>query len=166
MSAQEIILPHNETQVLIIDDSRSIQQFVGDLLRKAGYVVSSAGDGESGLALIGSSEPDIVLLDVEMPGMSGLQVLDQLAGEKSLFAIILFTSRSTLEQIVEGLNKGADDYIVKPFQPDELLARVASAKRSVAMKRDLVFARQQADEALARLLESQSQLVEEKKYRP
>jgi signal transduction histidine kinase len=163
MSAQEIILPHNETQVLIIDDSRSIQLFVGELLQKAGYAVSSASDGESGLALIKSSEPDVVLLDVEMPGMSGLQVLDQLAGKRSLFAIILFTSRSTLEQIVEGLNKGADDYIVKPFQPDELLARVASAKRSVAMKRELAFARQQADEALAKLRESQSQLVEEKK---
>jgi signal transduction histidine kinase len=163
MSAQENQQPHNETQVLIIDDSRSIQMFVGELLQKAGYAVSSASDGESGLALIKSAEPDVVLLDVEMPGMTGLQVLDQLAGKRSLFAIILFTSRSTLEQIVEGLNKGADDYIVKPFQPDELLARVASAKRSVVMKRELAFARQQADEALEKLRESQSQLVEEKK---
>jgi signal transduction histidine kinase len=163
MIAQENQLPHKETQVLIIDDSRSIQQFVGELLHKAGYAVSNAGDGESGLALIETCEPDVVLLDVEMPGMNGLQVLDKLAGKRSLFAIILFTSRSSLEQIVEGLNKGADDYIVKPFQPDELLARVASAKRSVVMKRELAFARQQADEALASLRESQSQLVEEKK---
>ncbi|NVN93188.1 MAG: response regulator [Desulfuromonadales bacterium] len=155
-------LPHN-ANILIIDDSRSIQVFVQELLHGAGYAVSSAYDGESGLALIHPSEPNVVLLDVEMPGMTGLQLLDQLAGKSRLFAIIMFTTRSALDQIVEGLTKGADDYIVKPFQPEELLARVASAKRSVAMKRELAQAHRQADEALLRLGEAQSQLIEEKK---
>lgn len=155
--------PQKDAHVLIIDDSRSIQQFVGDLLHEAGYAVSSAFDGESGLALICSSEPDVVLLDVEMPGMTGLQVLDQLSGKRPLFSIIMFTTRSSIEQIVEGLSKGADDYIVKPFKPEELLARVASARRTVALKRQLAGARRQAEEALARLCETQSQLIEEKK---
>src|SRR5664279_5248503 len=134
MNAQENQQPQKDAQVLIIDDSRSIQHFVGELLHEAGYAVSSAYDGDRGLELIGSSEPDIVLLDVEMPGMSGLQVLDQLAGKKPFFSIIMFSTRSSLEQIVEGLTNGADDYIVKPFRPDELLARVAAARRTVALK--------------------------------
>jgi signal transduction histidine kinase len=163
MSPDVNITPQKDSHVLIIDDSRSIQQFVGDLLHEAGYVVSSAFDGMSGLALIGSSEPDVVLLDVEMPGMTGLQVLDQLAGKRPLFAIIMFTTLSAIEQIVDGLNRGADDYIVKPFKPEVLLARVAAAQRTVALKRELAGARQQAEEALTRLRETQSQLVEEKK---
>lgn len=163
MIAEENQKPQQDAHVLIIDDSRSIQQFVGDLLHDAGYAVSSAYDGCSGLALIGSSDPDVVLLDVEMPGMSGLQVLDQLAGNRPLFAIIMFTTRSSLDQIVEALSKGADDYIVKPFKPEELLARVAAAKRSVALKRELAYAHRQAEEALIRLRKTQSQLIEEKK---
>lgn len=163
MIVQENQLRQKGTQVLIIDDSRSIQAFVRELLHDAGYAVSSAYDGESGLALISSSEPDVILLDVEMPKMTGLQVLDQLAEERNLFSIIMFTTRSSLDQIVEGLSKGADDYIVKPFQPEELLARVAAARRSVALKRDLAFARQQAYETLVRLRETQSELIEEKK---
>lgn len=163
MIAEENQKPQQGAHVLIIDDSRSIQQFVGGLLHEAGYEVSSAYDGKSGLALIGSSEPDVVLLDVEMPGMTGLQVLDQLAEKRPLFSIIMFTTRSSIDQIVEGLSKGADDYIVKPFKPEELLARVAAARRTVALKRELADAHRQAEEALIRLRETQSQLVEEKK---
>jgi signal transduction histidine kinase len=163
MISEENQKPEQGAHVLIIDDSRSIQQFVGDLLHDSGYAVSSAYDGCSGLALIGSSEPDVVLLDVEMPEMSGLQVLDHLAGNRPLFAIIMFTTCSSLHQIVEALSKGADDYIVKPFKPEELLARVAAARRSVALKRELAYAHRQAEEALIRLRETQSQLIEEKK---
>jgi len=163
MSTHENQKPQKNSRVLIIDDSRSIQQFVGDLLSEAGYAISSAYDGENGLALIGSSEPDVVLLDVEMPGMGGLQVLDRLAEKRPLYSIIMFTTRSSIDQIVEGLSKGADDYIVKPFKTEELLARVAAVRRTVALKRELAGARLQAEEALQRLCETQSQLVEEKK---
>lgn len=152
-------------RVLIIDDSRSIQRYVSELLAEAGYDVSSAFDGISGLDLIAGTEPDVVLLDVEMPGMDGIQVLGRLAETKHLFAVIMFTTNSSLEQIVGGLNKGADDYITKPFQAVELLARVAAAERSVALKRELALARRQANESLMQLHKTQAQLVEEKKIR-
>ncbi|MDD2364822.1 MAG: response regulator [Desulfuromonadaceae bacterium] len=150
-------------RVLIIDDSRSIQQYVTELLEKSGYTVSNAFDGLSGLEMIAATDPDVVLLDVEMPEMDGLQVLGKLSKTQHLFAVIMFTTKSSLEHIVEGLTSGADDYITKPFQAMELLARVASAERSVALKRELALARQKANDSLMRLHKAQAQLVEEKK---
>lgn len=163
MTSPEAAYPLQASRVVVIDDSRSIQGFVVNLLREAGYDAEGALDGISGLGLIESSEPDVILLDVEMPGMNGLQVLDRLACTQHLFAIIICTTHSEKDVIVDAFARGADDYIVKPFDDNELIARVAAAERSVALKRSLLNARRRADASLAELRETQARLIEEKK---
>jgi signal transduction histidine kinase len=149
--------------VLIVDDSRSIRSLVSGLLSASGYTVLVAANGEEGLELVRSRDVDIVLLDIEMPGLNGFQVLERLSLEPRLFAVIMFTTLSGVDKIVEALNQGADDYITKPFREDELLARVAAASRSVAMKRALQHARHLEAEALAKLQMAQTRLIEEQK---
>lgn len=139
--------------MVVIDDSRSIRAFVVSLLKEAGYDAEAAPDGVAGLELVALHEPDVILLDVEMPGMSGLQVLDRLAGQQHLFSIIICTTHSEMELIVDAFTRGADDYIVKPFNEKELLARVAAAERTVALKRTLSDACHRADEFQTRLIE-------------
>jgi signal transduction histidine kinase len=150
---------------LIIDDSRSVRSVVCDLLSSAGYAVCEAANGEEGLALARSRDVDVILLDVEMPVMDGFQVLERLSQEPRLFAVIMFTTQSSVEKVVHALTMGADDYIAKPFREEELQARVAAAGRSVAMKRDLERARLRADAALLRLQETQARLFEQQKIR-
>lgn len=149
--------------VLIVDDSRSIRNLVSDLLSSSGYTVLMAANGDEGLELVRSCNVDIVLLDIEMPVLDGLQVLERLSMEPRLFAVIMFTTQSGVERIAAALNTGADDYITKPFREEELLARVAAAGRSVAMKRALQRAHQLETETLARLQMAQARLVEEQK---
>ena len=150
-------------RVVVIDDSRSIRVHVVTLLRDAGYNAEGASDGGAGISLVYGHEPDVILLDVEMPGMSGLEVLDVLAGKQHLYSIIMCTTHSEMEQIVDALNRGADDYIVKPFNEQELLARVSAAERTVSLKKSQAAACRRADESLATLRETQAWLIEEKK---
>lgn len=155
----------SQPSVLIIDDSRSVRSVVSDLLTSAGYEVCEAANGEEGLVHVESRDIDVILLDVEMPGLSGFQVLERLSREPRLFSVIMFTTQSAVEKVVHALTMGADDYIAKPFREEELLARVAAASRSVAMKRDLQQARLRADTALVTLQETQARLFEEQKIR-
>jgi signal transduction histidine kinase len=149
--------------VLIVDDSASIRGYVSELLAKAGYAVLEADNGCACLSLLEATHPDVVLLDVEMPGMSGLEVLRTAALTPHLFSIILFTTQSSLEQIAAGLDLGADDYIVKPFQEVYLLARIQAAVRNARHKRALAVARQETEATLARLQRAQQNVVEQEK---
>lgn len=149
--------------VLIIDDSKAVQQYVKELLVKNGYSVAIAPDGYTGMECINRNAPDVILLDVEMPGMSGIEVLDVLNAEQLLFSIILFTTQSSLENRVKALNMGADDYITKPFEEIELLARVRSGWRTALLKKELASAKDQAFDILKSLHEAQRRLVEEQK---
>jgi DNA-binding response OmpR family regulator len=136
---------------------------VSELLSVSGYDVQTAEDGHKGLEAVSIFRPDVVLLDVEMPGISGLEVLSRLNSSVHYFSIIMFTSLSSLPQIVEALRMGADDYITKPFHNDELLARVEAAIRTARMKVELIEARQSSDDALAHLKIAQEKLVVEEK---
>lgn len=150
--------------VLIVDDSTSIRSYVFELLTQGGYLVQEAENGSVCLTTLDSSPPpDVVLLDVEMPEMSGLEVLRAMGLKPRLFSIILFTSQSSLEQIAAGLDLGADDYVIKPFQEMDLLARIRAGVRNARHKRALVKARQETDAALARLQRAQGKLVEQEK---
>lgn len=150
--------------VLIVDDSTSVRSFVSELLTQGGYLVQEAENGSVCLATLDTSPPpDVVLLDVEMPEMSGLEVLRAMGLKPRLFSIILFTSQSSLEQIAAGLDLGADDYVIKPFQEIDLLARIRAGVRNARHKRALVKARQETDAALARLQRAQGKLVEQEK---
>jgi signal transduction histidine kinase len=155
--------PEENPTVLIVDDSRSIRRYVEELLVKEGYNVITAADGFAGLESINRDAPDLILLDVEMPGMSGIEVLDVLGMEQRLSSIILFTTRSSLENRVQGLNMGADDYITKPFVESELLARVRAGLRTAKLKKELAYARNRALDALNKLHDAQRRIIDEQK---
>jgi two-component system alkaline phosphatase synthesis response regulator PhoP len=114
--------------VLVIDDEPKIADLCRDYLRAAGYGVLTAGDGAEGLALARRERPDLVVLDLMLPGMDGLDVCRALRREGSL-PIIMLTARVDESDRLVGLELGADDYLTKPFSPRELVARVRSVLR-------------------------------------
>jgi diguanylate cyclase (GGDEF)-like protein len=118
-------------RVLVIDDEPDIAELVGVTLRTAGYAVEVAHGGNEGLALASARPPAVVLLDVMMPGITGLQVCEALRQDvaTATTSIIMLTAKRATADQVEGLRRGADDYITKPFDPDELVARVETAVR-------------------------------------
>jgi len=148
--------------VLIVDDSRAVRAFVRELLEKVGYAVIEADDGIKGLEAISTSNPDVVLLDIEMPNKTGLEVLAELDSTHRLFSVILFTTLSSLDAIVDGLESGADDYIVKPIKEAEFLARITAAVRIAHNKRLLFEARNTAERTVEQLRRMQGIISEQK----
>ncbi len=116
------------TKILIIDDEPSIVNLVSAYLKPEGYEVYTASDGPSGLKAARAFKPDIVLLDVMLPGMDGIELLSRLRRETQVY-VILLTARTEETDKVVGLTVGADDYVTKPFSPRELVARIKSALR-------------------------------------
>ena len=115
--------------LVIVDDETAVQDSLSRTLRFEGYTVSIAGDGAAGLALVRSEEPDGVLLDVTMPLLGGLEVCRVLRAEGNTVPILMLTARTAVTDRVAGLDAGADDYLVKPFALQELLARVRALLR-------------------------------------
>jgi two-component system cell cycle response regulator len=115
--------------ILIADDSLVVRAVVRSDLEEEGYLVIEAGDGPAAVALCRQHRPDVVLLDVEMPGLDGHQVLKQLKADVELakIPVVFLTGRTSTDDIVAGLRGGAHDYLKKPFESAELLARVGSA---------------------------------------
>jgi len=111
-------------RVLLIEDSPRLQTSVGRGLRKAGYAVDIAGDGKQGLWLAESNEYDSVILDLMLPGLDGLSLLRRLRQQENNVPVLILTARDTVDDRVRGLQQGADDYLIKPFALEELLARV------------------------------------------
>ena len=115
-------------RILIVEDEAAIARFVELELRHEGYQVDKAEDGRAGLEQALAGQYDLVLLDIMLPGLSGLEVLRRLRREKDT-PVILLTARDTVMDKVSGLDMGADDYITKPFAIEELLARIRTALR-------------------------------------
>jgi two-component system alkaline phosphatase synthesis response regulator PhoP len=115
-------------RVLVVDDEPKIVEVVGDYLRSAGFSVTTAADGEGAVASARARPPDLVLLDLGLPGLDGLDVARELR-RASPVPIIMLTARGEEADRVLGLELGADDYLVKPFSPRELLARVRAVLR-------------------------------------
>jgi DNA-binding response OmpR family regulator len=115
-------------RVLVVDDEPKIVEVVGDYLRSAGFSVTTAADGEGAVALARARPPDLVVLDLGLPGLDGLDVARALRGTSPV-PIIMLTARGEEADRVLGLELGADDYLVKPFSPRELLARVRAVLR-------------------------------------
>ena len=113
-------------KILIVEDEAAIARFVELELRHEGYAVDKTEDGRSGLDQALAEAYDLILLDIMLPGLSGLEVLRRLRREKDT-PVILLTARDTVMDKVSGLDMGADDYITKPFAIEELLARIRSA---------------------------------------
>jgi two-component system OmpR family response regulator len=116
-------------RLLVVDDEPDIVELLSASLRFAGYDVSSAANGKEALELAKSFRPDLVLLDVMMPGMDGFSVLTRLRGEGHRVPVLFLTARDATEDKVRGLTNGADDYVTKPFSLSEVLARIAAILR-------------------------------------
>lgn len=116
------------TKILVIDDEPSIVNLVQAYLKPEGYEVFTATDGPSGLKSARAFKPDLIVLDVMLPGMDGLELLSRLRRESQVYVIMLTARTEETDKIV-GLSMGADDYVTKPFSPRELVARVKSALR-------------------------------------
>lgn len=122
-------------KLLVVEDERRLAQVLADGLREAGYVVDVALDGEEGEELALTGGYDVVLLDLMLPRRDGLEVCRELRRRRVDSAVLMLTARDTLEDKVEGLDVGADDYLTKPFQFPELLARVRSLLRRGSRQR-------------------------------
>lgn len=118
----------SEKTVLVVDDEALVRSLVVRLLEASDYRVVEAPDAISAAELIGSAKPDLIILDVGLPGMSGLELLDHVRRSSNLPVIVL-SGRGLEDDRVRGLQQGADDYVVKPFLHGELVARVESVLR-------------------------------------
>ncbi|GAA2128229.1 MULTISPECIES: MtrAB system response regulator MtrA [Glycomyces] len=115
-------------RVLVVDDDPALAEMLGIILRTEGFTPTFVTDGEKALAAFKEHRPDIVLLDLMLPGMSGIDVAKAIRGESGV-PIVMLTAKSDTVDIVLGLESGADDYIVKPFKPKELVARIRARLR-------------------------------------
>lgn len=120
-----------EERILVVDDEHDITALVAYHLAKAGYRVATAGDGSAALKAIAAEPPDLVVLDLMLPGRSGLEVLEEIRRNEqtSGIGIILLTARKDEPDRIAGLARGADDYLTKPFSPEELVLRVGAVLR-------------------------------------
>jgi two-component system, OmpR family, response regulator MprA len=121
-------------RILVVDDERAVRESLRRALELEGYEVELAADGREALYLLSSEEPDpdAVLLDVLMPGIDGLEVCRRLRRSGSRLPVLMLTARAEVENRVEGLDAGADDYVTKPFALEELLARLRALLRRTA----------------------------------
>jgi DNA-binding response OmpR family regulator len=127
-------------RVLLVEDSERLQRSIAAALKKSGYAVDVTGNGEDGWWLAKSNNYDAIVLDIMLPGLDGLSILEKLRTAKKSTHVLLLTAKDTVEDRVRGLRLGADDYLVKPFALEELLARVQSlCRRSYGQKSSRVI---------------------------
>ena len=122
-------------KILVVDDEPRIARLVGDYLRQAGFQVLHAADGRAALDVFEGEQPDLVVLDLGLPEIDGLDVVRRLRSDSNV-PIVILTARSDETDRVVGLELGADDYVVKPFGPKELVARIRAVLRRVAVVPD------------------------------
>ncbi|HMO00235.1 MAG TPA: response regulator transcription factor [Miltoncostaeaceae bacterium] len=118
------------SSILIVEDEERIASFVDKGLRSSGFATAIAGDGESGLAMAASGRFDLVVLDLGLPDIDGIEVLRRMRGRGMNAPVVILTARDGVHSTVEGLEGGADDYVTKPFRFEELLARIRARLRS------------------------------------
>jgi two-component system OmpR family response regulator len=116
-------------RLLLIEDDLTITSFVGKGLRQAGFVVEHASDGKTGLQMALSSSYDAAVIDIMLPGLDGLAIIDQLRQRRITLPVIILSAKRSVDERVEGLRAGGDDYLTKPFAFSELLARIQALIR-------------------------------------
>ncbi len=129
----------NSPAILVVEDERRIARLIELELEHVGFAVTIAGDGETGLRLALAQDFEVILLDLMLPGLGGIEVCKALREHKRT-PIIMLTARDRTEDKVSGLDAGADDYITKPFATEELLARVRAALRKGVSRQELKLA--------------------------
>ena len=118
-------------RILLVEDSSRLREAVAKALRESGYAVDATGDGSDGLWMARENSYDVVLLDIMLPGVDGLSILDKIREDGKETPVLFLTAKDTISDRVKGLRRGADDYLVKPFALEELLARIdALCRRS------------------------------------
>jgi two-component system response regulator MtrA len=120
-----------KARVLVVDDDTALAEMLGIVLRGEGFDPVHCADGESAIAVFRESRPDLVLLDVMLPGLDGIEVCRRIRAESGV-PIVMLTAKTDTVDVVVGLESGADDYVVKPFKPKELVARVRARLRGSA----------------------------------
>ena len=124
-------------RVLLVDDDPALLEVLGAYLRGAGFEVLEAGDGEKALELF--PRADLIILDLMLPKLDGFRVLEEVRRERPELPILMLTARGEEEERVRGLELGADDYVVKPFSPKEVVARVKALLRRAGLKEELNY---------------------------
>jgi DNA-binding response OmpR family regulator len=119
------------TKVLVVDDEPTVREVVASYLRRDGHAVTEAADGPTALELLDAEAPDLIVLDMMLPGVNGLDILRRVRATSNI-PVIMLTARAEESDRVAGLELGADDYVVKPFSPRELAARVNGVLRRSA----------------------------------
>jgi two-component system, OmpR family, response regulator MprA len=127
--------PASGTRILVVDDEPAVREAIRRALALEGYSVDLAGNGAEALRTIGMAEPDVVVLDVLMPEVDGLAACRRLREEGSRVPVLMLTARAGVGDRVDGLDAGADDYLVKPFALEELLARIRALLRRGGQER-------------------------------
>ncbi|HON07850.1 MAG TPA: response regulator transcription factor [Verrucomicrobiota bacterium] len=127
-------------RVLIVEDSTRLRETVSTYLRRNGFAVDSAADGDDGLFLAETNQYDVIILDLMLPGTDGISILKSLRKSNNKTSVLILTAKDSINDRVLGLETGADDYLVKPFALEELLARVkALCRRAYADKNTCII---------------------------
>ncbi len=119
-------------RLLVVEDEKKVSSFIKKGLEEEGYAVDVINDGEEGLYMALDGVHDLIILDIQLPKMDGLQILQELRNQKIATPVLLLTVRATIEDKVLGLDSGADDYLTKPFAFQELVARIRALLRRQA----------------------------------
>lgn len=128
-------------RILLVEDDPMIGESVVDGLTDEGYAVDWVQDGNSALLALRTTEFSLVVLDLGLPGKDGIRVLEELRSDQNLTPVLVTTARDTIEDRVKGLDAGADDYLIKPFDLDELFARIRALLRRSAGRADPMIER-------------------------
>lgn len=126
--------------ILLVEDHVKIAQNLKEFLETEQYVVTVAHDGNAGLEMAMTHEPDLIVLDINLPGIDGYEICRILREEKKNMPILMLTARGKQNEVIHGLNTGADDYLTKPFDLEELLARVKALLRRTGSKQPVLTA--------------------------
>ena len=120
-------MTEEQVRVLVVDDEETVRNLLERILKEVGYDVATAANGQEALAKMAELKPGVVLLDIKMPGMSGMEVLQQIRTNWPETCVVMATAAADVQTAVEAMTKGAYDYITKPFNRDDLLLKVQRA---------------------------------------
>jgi DNA-binding NtrC family response regulator len=130
-----------EIKALLVDDEESFRNTLSKRLARRGMAVEQAGSGEEALAMLADCRPDVVLLDVKMPGMDGLTVLHKIKEADPLIEVVMLTGHASMEIAIRGMELGAFDYLMKPVEFEELLYKLEDASKRKKYHEDRIAAR-------------------------
>lgn len=119
------------TSIMVVDDDQDLAEMLGIVLNGVGMEVDLVSRGDEAIEVFKNSQPDLVLLDIMLPGIDGIEVCREIRKQSTRVPIVMLTAKSDTHDIVKGLEAGADDYMVKPFKPSELVARIRTRLRRV-----------------------------------